>query len=99
MTEQVSEQCKNLACNTALWISAIYDIWPEKVVVTEEPGFLIRYRNPINGNVLRIEVDNDLDVCAVVSDGCDILASGFMDADDEKKRIFSAFFETTTGAA
>jgi hypothetical protein len=55
-----------------------YGILPYKITMSKEGGIFAAYKNPRNKNILRLEVDNELDVVAVVSDGVAISQSGIL---------------------
>ena len=85
--EAPSEDCKLYALEVARRLCATYGIIPYKITVSKEGGVFAAYRNPHNNRTLRIEVDNDLDVAAVVSDGDAIRDSGLLEADDQHLKI------------
>ena len=68
-----------------------YGILPYKVSVSREGGIFAAFQNPRNKNILRVEVDNDLDVVAVVSDGVSILESGLLQGDDVELAVIESF--------
>jgi hypothetical protein len=89
--EAPSEDCKRYALEVARRLCATYGIIPYKITVSKEGGVFAAYRNPHNDRTLRIEVDNDLDVAAVVSDGDAILDSGLLEADDLERSLLGCF--------
>ena len=68
-----------------------YGLIPYKIMPTKEGGVFAAYKNPLNGNVLRVEVDNELDVVAVVSDGQSILESCLLEDDDMERSLINTF--------
>jgi hypothetical protein len=60
------------------------------VTASKEGGVYLAYKSPANFNILRIAVDNELDVVAVVSDGKTILASGDLEDDRAEAEIIGA---------
>jgi hypothetical protein len=68
-----------------------YGILPYKITMSKEGGIFAAYKNPRNKNILRLEVDNELDVVAVVSDGVAISQSGILGGDDRECSIIDAF--------
>jgi len=68
-----------------------YGIIPYKITVSKDGGIFAAYKAPSNKNILRIEVDNELDVVAVVSDGDSILDSGLLEADDLEQSLINTF--------
>jgi hypothetical protein len=68
-----------------------YGFLPYKIAASKEGGVFAAYRTPSGKITLRVEVDNELDVVAVVSDGHQILDSGFLEADDIERSIIDSF--------
>lgn len=68
-----------------------YGLVPYKITASKDGGVLAVYKEDAGVNVLRVEVDNDLDAVAVVSDGNSILSSGLLEQDDEESWILDSF--------
>ena len=68
-----------------------YGIIPYKITMSKEGGVFAAYKSPHNKNTLRLEIDNELDVVAVVSDGEVILDSGVLIEDDFEEGIVDCF--------
>ena len=79
--EPPSQPCVEAALGLSRRLFAEYGIIPYKVTASKEGGVYLAYKSPANSNILRIEVDNELDVVAVVSDGKAILASAVLEND------------------
>lgn len=88
--ENPTSDCRYFTLNLLSRLSTEFGIIPYKVAFSKEGGLFAAYRSD-NGNVLRIEVDNELDAVAVVSDGIEILDSGLLEADDLERGILNAF--------
>ncbi len=86
-----TEDCKRYSFEVVRRLCVTYGIIPYKITVSKEGGVFAAYRNPHNDRILRIEVDNDLDVAAVVSDGLAILDSGLLEADDLERSLIGCF--------
>ncbi len=68
-----------------------YGLIPYKIVPSKEGGVFAAFKNPLNENILRVEVDNELDVAAVVSDGHSILESALIEDDDSERSLIECF--------
>lgn len=74
-----------------------YGIIPYKVTHSKEGGIYAAYRSPRDSGVLlRVEIDNELDVVATVSRNKEIVASGFFESDEAG--IIRAFDERLAGS-
>ncbi|MDA1055279.1 MAG: hypothetical protein O3C40_33075 [Planctomycetota bacterium] len=83
-------QCRQLCLKIARSIFAQYGFIPFKVVASQQEAILLAYKNPRNDKTMRIEVDNDLDTVAVVSNDQKILATGVFEG-QEMVPLFEAF--------
>jgi hypothetical protein len=86
-----STQCLERVREFLYHLGDTFGILPYKVAYTKDQAVYAAYRNSTNHNVLRIEIDEDLDIIANVSDGERILASASLDTDSEEMRLISAF--------
>jgi hypothetical protein len=89
--EAPTEESVGSALRLSQRLFAAYGIIPYKVTASKEGGVYLAYESPANFNILRIEVDNELDVVAVVSDGKAILASGVLEDDATEAEIIRSF--------
>ena len=64
---------------------------PYKIAASREGGVFAAYRQFKNGKILRLDVDNDLDAVAVVSDGTTVLGSAFIGHAGEESRLLEMF--------
>jgi hypothetical protein len=83
--------CRRYTLDVLRRLASSYGVIPYKITWSKEGGILAAYKNARNDRILRVEVDNDLDVVAVVSDGKAILESGFLEADDLEPAILGCF--------
>ncbi len=60
--------CKNKTKEICISLYDKYDIIPRKVDASIEEGIYVLYLNPRNNKTLEIEIYNDLDVAAIVTD-------------------------------
>ena len=89
--ESPTEGCIEAALQLSQRLFGTYEMIPYKVTASKEGGVYLAYKSPANLNILRIEVDNDLDVVAVVSDSKAILASGVLEDDAKEAEIIGVF--------
>jgi hypothetical protein len=89
--EAPTEESVESALHLSQRLFVAYGIIPYKVTASREAGVYLAYKSPANFNILRIEVDNELDVVAVVSDGKSILASGVLEDHAMESEIIGAF--------
>lgn len=89
--EPPSQPCVEAALGLSRRLFAEYGIIPYKVTASKEGGVYLAYKSPANFNILRIEVDNELDAVAVVSDGNAILASGVLEDDAAEAEVIGVF--------
>lgn len=68
-----------------------YGLIPFKTAYSKDGGIFAAYRNHLNQNILRIELDNELDAVAVVSDGVSILNSAVLDAGEDEYFVMANF--------
>jgi hypothetical protein len=85
--EEPSEDCIMYAGTILRRLFENYDLIPYKTSVSKDGGIFAAYRSPHNKNILRVEVDNELDAVAVVTDGAEILSSGLLEGDDTEHSI------------
>lgn len=67
--------CKNKTKDICIYLFDKYEIIPKKVDASKEEGIFVLYLNPKNDRTLEIEIYNDLDVAAIVTDNNRIVAS------------------------
>ena len=67
-----------------------YGIIPYKVAYSKEGGVFAAYQNVNNDMILNLEIDNDLDVVAVLSDGIRVTNSEILETENERD-IINAF--------
>ena len=85
-----SQECRQFSLLLLERLHARYGIIPSKVAVMKEGGLLSLYKSS-SGNTLRVEIDEDLDAVAVVSDGDDVLFSAFLEGDDLEEAAINVF--------
>lgn len=86
-----SERCIEHTRAYLYRLGDLFGILPFKVAYSKEQAVLAAYRNSANRNVLRLEIDEDLDAIANVSDGKRILASAVLENETEEKRLIRVF--------
>jgi len=89
--EGPTEACTRYSFQVVRRLFATYGIIPYKITASKQGAVFAAYKNPHNVRTLRIEVDNELDVAAVVSDGEAILDSGLLEGDDLERSLLSSF--------
>lgn len=89
--EAPSPACHQYSLQVLRRLFDSYGIIPYKITVSKDGGVFAAYKTPQSKNILRIEVDNELDVVAVVSDGDSILDSGLLEADDLEQSLINRF--------
>lgn len=67
--------CKTYASSIASQLYNEYSIYPERINSSVEEGIMLYYKNNDNNNELNIEVYNDLDVAALISNNNEIIKS------------------------
>lgn len=90
-TELPSSACVDYTQEVLIRLFDMYGVIPYKTAVSKEGGIFAAFNTPHDNNILRIEVDNDLDVIAAVSDGTKILDSGVIEGDDVERGIIRSF--------
>jgi antitoxin (DNA-binding transcriptional repressor) of toxin-antitoxin stability system len=93
-----TDACRQLSVGLTKQLFLNHGLLPVKVVVSRQNGIYLEYKSPV-GRVLGIEVDNELDVVAAVSDADEVLASGAFEGDEAKAllRHFSSGLATAAG--
>ena len=89
--EQPSPDCLEWSLQVLCRLFDNYGLIPYKIVPSKEGGVFAAYKNPLNANILRVEVDNEFDVVAVVSDGQSVLESGLLEDDDLEQSLIRCF--------
>ncbi len=89
--ELPTTDCTSYSKRVLTRLFSTYGIIPFKITMSKVGGVFVAHKAPLSDNILRIEVDNDLDVTAVVSDGKSILESGFLDGDDLEQAVIKSF--------
>jgi predicted DNA-binding antitoxin AbrB/MazE fold protein len=89
--EGPTDECKRYSLQVVRRWFLAYGLIPYKITISKDGGVFAAYKNPHNNRILRIEVDNDLDVVAVVSDGEAILDSGLLEGDDREQSLLGSF--------
>ena len=94
-----SDDCRRTCFTMAERLFVERELIPSKVVASRQEGIYVEYKTPRSDRLLGIEVDNELDVVAVVSDANQILASAAFEGDEalELLRIFFGGLATTSG--
>ena len=85
-----SDACKTYSRQVLRRLFDTYGIIPYKITVSKDGGVFAAYKSANTKNILRIEVDNELDVVAVVTDGSSILDSGLLEEDDREQSLIAA---------
>ena len=93
-----TEDCRRSCLELTGQLLAKHGMLPSKVVASRQEGIYLEYKSPQSGRTLGIEVDNELDTVAVVSDANQILASAAFD-DEEAEKLLRIFFDERTLAA
>ena len=89
--EAPSQECRDYASQVLGRIAERYGVIPYKVALSKEVGVFAAYRREDSSNVLRIEVDNELDAVAVLSVAQSVTDSGILEEDDIEESIINAF--------
>lgn len=89
--EMPTQDCRTYAGFLLRRLFDSYGLIPYKTSISKEGGVFAAYRGNHNNNILRVELDNDLDAVAVVSDGVSILDSAILDADDNERALVAIF--------
>jgi hypothetical protein len=72
-SEQITEECKDLAAHYAVCLSDKFDLMPKRIAPSVENAISLKYVN--KNKTMEIEVDNELDTVGVVSCGSKVLYS------------------------
>jgi hypothetical protein len=86
-----TEDCKRYSFEVLRRLFGTYGVIPYKIAFSKDGGVFAAYKNPHNNRILRIEIDDDLDVVAVVSDGQAIVESGLLEGDDLERSLLASF--------
>jgi hypothetical protein len=89
--EEPTEDCRIYARRVLRRLFEDYGIIPYKTSISKDGGLFVAYRSVCGRNILRVEIDNDLDAVAVVTDGAAILNSGLLEGDDVERAIINSF--------
>jgi antitoxin (DNA-binding transcriptional repressor) of toxin-antitoxin stability system len=94
-----TDDCRRLCLEIAEQLFSKYGLLPSRVVASRQEGIYLEYKLPQGGRTLGIEVDNELDAVAVVSDANGTLASAAFEGDEAEKliRLFFDGLATSTG--
>jgi prevent-host-death family protein len=87
-----TEDCRRVCIELTNGLFNNYGLLPAKVVASRQEGIYLSYKVPFQGRTLGIEVDNELDAVAVVSDANGTLASAPFESEDAD-RLLHIFFE------
>lgn len=83
-------KCKEISSELVLTFYHDYTIIPERISATIEGGIFVKYIDYVSGNCLSIEVYNDLDIVAIITNNKQIVK--IIDIDDENiKKTISIF--------
>jgi hypothetical protein len=93
--EEPSDDCKIYARTVFRRLFDQFGLIPYKTSISKDGGLYAAYRSACGRNTLRIEIDNELDAVAVVSDGAAILSSGLLEGDDDERSIVDALNRIT----
>lgn len=88
--EVPTEDCKIYARSLLRRLYNQYELIPYKTSISKDGGLYAAYRGSPGRNTLRVEIDNELDAIAVVTDGSAILNSGLLEGDDDERAVISA---------
>lgn len=73
--EEPNYLCKIKASEVATKFYREYNLFPERIGASTEGGVMLHYINYINDKTLSIEIDNDLEIAAIVNQYKTILKS------------------------
>lgn len=85
-----SRSCKQFAQLLLERLHQKYGMIPIKLAVMKDGGLLASFKS-VDGNTLRVEIDEDLDAVAVVTNGKEILFSAVLEGDDLEEAAISVF--------
>lgn len=92
-----SADCRQASVELAAQLFSGHGLIPHKIIASRQEGIYLEYKSPQTGRLLGIEVDNELDVVAVVSDAERVHASGVFEG-EEADRLLDIFFGRLEGA-
>jgi antitoxin (DNA-binding transcriptional repressor) of toxin-antitoxin stability system len=92
-----TDQCRSSTFTLAEWLFTKYALLPSRVVASRQEGVYLEYQSPTGDRRLGIEVDNELDAVAVVSDAYQVLASAPFD-DEQVEGILRVFVNGSASA-
>lgn len=87
--ENPTDACRMYAQSLLRRLYGEYNLIPYKASISKDGGLYAAYRSASGRITLRVEIDNELDAVAVVTNGSEILNSGLLDDDDERSIISS----------
>jgi len=88
-----TDECRRSCLELTEQLFEKHGLLPVKVVASRQEGIYLEYKSPRSGRILGIEVDNELDIVAVVSDANQTLASGAFEA-EKAEGLLCIFFDT-----
>jgi antitoxin (DNA-binding transcriptional repressor) of toxin-antitoxin stability system len=94
-----TRECRQSCSNLTEQLFAEHGMLPIKVIASRQEGIYLEYKSPDGERTLGVEVDNDLDVVAAVSDASEVLASAAFEGDGAQQllRIFFGGMATAAG--
>ncbi len=94
-----TQDCRQSCLKLTEQLFIEHGLLPSKVVASRQEGIYLEYKSPHGGRTLGIEVDNELDIVAAVSDAHEVLASGAFEGGgaDELLRTFFNGLATSAG--
>ena len=93
-----SQDCRQSCLKLTEQLFVEHGLLPSKVVASRQEGIYLEYKSPHGGRILGIEVDNELDVVAAISDAHEVLASGPFEG-DEAHELLRTFFNGLAASA
>ena len=93
-----TDDCRRMCLELAEQLFAKHGLLPSKVVASRQEGIYVEYKSSKNGRTLGIEVDNQLDVVAVVSDAKQTFASSVFEG-EEAEGLLRVFLDGPAKAA
>jgi antitoxin (DNA-binding transcriptional repressor) of toxin-antitoxin stability system len=94
-----SDDCRQTAFAAAERLFIERELIPTRVVASRQAGIYLEYKSPQGGRLLGIEIDNERDVVAVVSDANQVLASAAFEGAEAQEllRVFFGGSATSAG--
>jgi antitoxin (DNA-binding transcriptional repressor) of toxin-antitoxin stability system len=86
-----TEDCRRSCLELTQQLFDKHGMLPSKVVASRQEGIYLEYKSPRGGRTLGIEVDNELDIVAVVSDANQTLSSAAFEGDGAEELLHSFF--------